>query len=47
MCVQVSGDTVSNMDLAPVVEQHRARRAVDKNAIMTMVGGEHGNDLGV
>ncbi len=35
--VLVSGDTVSNMNLAPVLEAHKARRAADKNAIMTMV----------
>lgn len=36
--VLVSGDTVSNMKLGPALELHRARRAADKNAIMTMVG---------
>ena len=35
--VLVSGDTVSNLNLAPVLEAHRARRSADKNAIMTMV----------
>jgi len=36
--VLVSGDTaVSNLNLAPALEAHRARRAADKNAIMTMV----------
>ena len=35
--VLVNGDTVSNMNLGPVLEAHRARRAADKNAIMTMV----------
>jgi len=35
--ILVSGDTVSNMNLAPVLEAHRARRAADKNAIMTMI----------
>lgn len=35
--VLVSGDTVSNMDLAPALAAHRQRRAADKNAIMTMV----------
>ena len=35
--VLVSGDTVANMDLAAVLAQHKARRARDKNAIMTMV----------
>lgn len=33
-----AGDVVSNMDLAPVLEAHRQRRAADKNAIMTLVG---------
>jgi translation initiation factor eIF-2B subunit epsilon len=42
--VLVSGDTVSNLNLAPVLEAHRARRAADKNAIMTMVSrGPVGN----
>lgn len=36
--VLVSGDTVSNMNLAAVLETHRARRAADKSAIYTMVG---------
>jgi len=36
--VLVSGDTVSNVDLAPVLEAHRSRRSADKNSIMTMVG---------
>jgi len=35
--VLVSGDTVSNMNLAPVLEAHRARRAADKSAIFTMI----------
>jgi translation initiation factor eIF-2B subunit epsilon len=35
--VLVSGDVVSNMDLKSVVEQHKARRAEDKNNIMTVV----------
>ncbi|KAI9658576.1 MAG: hypothetical protein M1821_002136 [Bathelium mastoideum] len=33
----VYGDVVSNLDLAPALAAHRARRARDKNAIMTMV----------
>lgn len=37
--VLVSGDTVSNMNLAPVLEAHRARRQKDKSNIFTMVGG--------
>ena len=40
--VLVSGDTVSNLSLAPVLEAHRERRASDKNAIMTMVRGKAG-----
>jgi translation initiation factor eIF-2B subunit epsilon len=35
--VLVSGDTVSNMSLATVMAEHRARRAKDKLAILTMV----------
>ncbi len=35
--VLVSGDTVSNMSLATVLAEHRARRAKDKLAILTMV----------
>jgi hypothetical protein len=38
--ILVSGDTVANLNLAPVLEAHRARRAADKNAIMTMVREE-------
>ena len=33
----LSGDVVSNIPLEPALEKHRARRATDKNAIMTMV----------
>lgn len=33
----VSGDTVSNMALKEVVEQHQERRRQDKLAVMTMV----------
>ncbi len=36
----VEADTVSNMDLGAVVRAHKARRAKDKNAIMTMVRTE-------
>ncbi len=36
--VLCSADIVSNMALAPMLEAHRARRAADKNAIMTLVG---------
>jgi NDP-sugar pyrophosphorylase family protein len=35
--VLLSADTVSNLDLAPALTAHRARREKDKNAIMTMV----------
>jgi translation initiation factor eIF-2B subunit epsilon len=35
--VLVSGDTVSNMSLAAVLAEHRARRQRDKLAILTMV----------
>ncbi|TPX75512.1 hypothetical protein CcCBS67573_g03213 [Chytriomyces confervae] len=35
--ILVSGDVVSNMDLGKALGEHRARRLVDKNAIMTMV----------
>ena len=35
--ILVSGETISNLNLAPVLEAHRARRAVDKDAIMTLV----------
>ena len=35
--VLVGGDVVSNVDLAPAVAAHRARREKDKNAIMTLV----------
>ena len=38
--ILVSGDTVSNMRLEPVLAAHRARREKDKNAIMTMVKRE-------
>ena len=35
--ILVSGDTVANVDLAPALAAHRARREKDKNAIMTLV----------
>ncbi|KAJ3023506.1 UNVERIFIED_CONTAM: hypothetical protein HDU68_008576 [Siphonaria sp. JEL0065] len=35
--ILVSGDVVANMDLTKALEEHRARRAIDKNGIMTMV----------
>lgn len=36
--ILVTGDTVSNMDLAPALDAHRRRREKDKHAILTMVG---------
>ena len=33
----VTGDVVSNLDLAPALARHKARREKDKNAIMTMI----------
>jgi len=33
----VYGDIVSNMPLAPALAAHKARKAIDKNSIMTMV----------
>ncbi|KAF2012279.1 heat shock transcription factor 2 [Aaosphaeria arxii CBS 175.79] len=38
----VYGDVVSNLSLEPALAAHRARRAKDKNAIMTMVLREAG-----
>ncbi|KAI9847218.1 MAG: hypothetical protein M1838_000978 [Thelocarpon superellum] len=38
----VSGDVVSNLPLEAALAKHRARREVDKNAIMTMVLREAG-----
>ncbi|EFJ09409.1 hypothetical protein SELMODRAFT_129936 [Selaginella moellendorffii] len=35
--VLVSGDTVSNMPLKEVIQEHKARRTKDKLAVMTMV----------
>jgi translation initiation factor eIF-2B subunit epsilon len=40
--VLVYGDVVSNLPLEPALAAHRARRAKDKNAIMTMVLREAG-----
>lgn len=40
----VSGDVVSNFPLESALVQHRARRGVDKNAIMTMVLREAGTE---
>ena len=36
--VLVSGDVISNLDIAAVVREHQARKLRDSNAIMTMVG---------
>ena len=36
--VLVNGDTVCNINLAPIVAAHRARRQADKSNIFTMVG---------
>lgn len=33
----ISGDTVSNMSLKEVLQEHKERRKVDKLAVMTMV----------
>ena len=38
----VYGDIVSNLPMDPVLREHRARRSIDKNAIMTMVLREAG-----
>ena len=40
----VTGDVVSNLNLEPILARHRARREKDKNAIMTMVLRESGNN---
>ena len=40
----VSGDVVSNLPLEFALAKHRARRAADKNAIMTMVLREAGSE---
>lgn len=40
----VSGDVVSNLSLEPALAKHRARREKDKNAIMTMVLREAGQE---
>src|SRR5438045_4517543 len=39
----VSGDVVSNLPLEDALANHRARRAADKNAIMTMILREAGS----
>ena len=33
----INGDTVTNVNLAPIVDAHRARRQADKSNIFTMV----------
>lgn len=38
----VSGDVVSNLPIEPALAKHRARRAKDKNAIMTIILREAG-----
>ncbi|KAF6144039.1 hypothetical protein GIB67_037712 [Kingdonia uniflora] len=35
--VLISGDTVSNMSLTDVLEEHRERKKKDSNAVMTMI----------
>jgi translation initiation factor eIF-2B subunit epsilon len=35
--VLISGDTVSNMSLTQVIQEHKERRKKDSNAVMTMV----------
>ncbi|KAF3908087.1 hypothetical protein ABW21_db0205948 [Orbilia brochopaga] len=35
--ILISGDIVSNVRLQPILEQHKARRLVDKNCIMTSI----------
>lgn len=35
--VLISGDTVSNMSLSQVLQEHKERKKKDSNAIMTMV----------
>ncbi|KAI9750733.1 MAG: hypothetical protein M4579_006334 [Chaenotheca gracillima] len=40
----VTGDVVSNVPLEVPLAEHRARRATDKNAIMTMILREAGRD---
>ena len=39
----IYGDVVANVPLAPALAAHRARRATDKNAIMTMILREAGS----
>lgn len=42
--IVVSGDVISNLPIEGALNQHRARRAADKNAIMTMVLREAGRN---
>lgn len=42
--ILVSGDVVSNLSLESALAKHRARREIDKNAIMTMVLREAGQE---
>lgn len=35
--ILVTGDIVSNLPLMSIVEEHKARRKISKNCIMTMV----------
>ena len=41
--ILVTGDIVSNLPLMAVVEEHKNRRKVSKNCIMTMVMKPAGN----
>ncbi len=42
--VFITGDVISNLNLEPILNRHRARREKDKNAIMTMVLREVGRN---
>ncbi|KAJ5679713.1 translation initiation factor eIF-2B subunit epsilon [Penicillium macrosclerotiorum] len=42
--IAVTGDVISNLPIEGALNQHRARRAADKNAIMTMVLREAGRN---
>ncbi|KAJ5637911.1 translation initiation factor eIF-2B subunit epsilon [Penicillium lividum] len=42
--IVVSGDVISNLPIEGALSKHRARRATDKNAIMTMVLREAGRN---
>ena len=41
--VLISGDTLTNINLGPVVEKHRARRKKDPDAIMTLIASKASN----